>query len=131
MAFQDDYRTYADVRDAVIESIIPANEKEQISGVMRSVELALITSTKGTMKVTREGTEVIELYIRYLERFVFKTKELSIEKRQQFFTGLVECSQCKGFRFVNQQVKRKRVPVQCPKCKGKGTVEKEIECGKA
>lgn len=133
MTWQDDYNTFADIRDEVIDSLIPENEKEEITGVMRSLELALIASEnkEGTMKVTRGGTETIELYIRYLERFVFKHNKLSIKNTKQILSRIIDCPQCKGLRYINKSVKRKRVAISCPKCKGKGTVKKELECGKA
>ena len=130
MSFQTKYRTYAAVRDAVIDKIIPENEKEEITQVMRSIELALIATDKGKkMTVTREGTEVFELYIRYLERRVFNLEELSIKTPKETFFQEIECPKCKGARYINQQVKKKRVPTQCTKCKGTGMIKKEKECG--
>lgn len=126
MTYQSKYSRYADVRDVVIAEVIPENEREEITQVMRSVELALIVTDAGkTMKVSREGTASIELYIRYLERAVFNYKKLSIETGPEILLTWKTCSKCDGNRYINQQVKKKRVPVQCPKCNGTGKVRKE------
>lgn len=127
---QNDYRTYADVRDQVIDSIIPENERAEITNVMRSVELALIASDPGKkLTVSREGTEVLELYIRYLERYIFKQRNLRIPTpaERKLINEEVTCTKCKGTRYVNEQVKKKRVPKVCPLCNGTGNIKKEKE----
>lgn len=128
---QNDYKTYARIRDRVIQEIIPENEQAEITGVMRSIELALITTEPGKkMKVTREGTEVFELYIRYLENKVMTLMNLSVDDLvSKTLSKTIPCPKCKGVCYITQQQKKKRVPIHCPECNGYGTIEKEIQCG--
>jgi excinuclease UvrABC ATPase subunit len=132
MSWAEDYRKASRVRELVIERVVPVLHRKEVNDVMKGVELGLLaTDKKKRMQVTREGTEVIELYLRYLENFIYEQsngKAKLPELTMEYDSPLViteDCEDCGGFGFKNEWEKRKRVSKKCHKCEGTGTITKE------
>jgi hypothetical protein len=115
----------AAVRDTVIRSVVHEQYRGEIHNVLLSVELGLMTTEKGgTMKVTREGTAVIELYLRYLEFRIADLMKLEVKTDEQIDGTMVEipCGTCNGTRYLTESAKGKKGKLykKCPVCKGMG-----------
>lgn len=125
MSWSEDYREATIKRDAVIARVVPKKEQEEVTLVMRGVELGLLaTDQKEAMKVSRKGTEVLDLYIRYLERKLYDLLNLDVGEMRELLTE-IECPKCHGMKHTKGLEGRKAVYNVCPQCFGKGVIFKE------
>ena len=113
------------VRDTVIRSVVMPEFQGEIRNVLLSMELGLMTTEiGGVMKVTREGTAIIEMYLRYLESRIAFMEGLVLETDEQVDGVVTEmpCKTCDGSRYLTEKIQGKKGKLykKCPVCKGIG-----------
>lgn len=120
----------AAIRDTVIRNLVP---QEQIAYVKQSVyglELALMSSEPGNVfKVTYEGTEILNIYLKYLEREICKLKGLIPVSDTEIKFDIIEeeCKFCNGMKYVKATGAGKYQSKKCPVCKGTGIIKHAIQ----
>jgi len=71
-----DYRNESRRRDKVISIVVPEKERSDVDGVLKGLELSLVVSKNGgAFRVSRDGTEVLNNYIKKLELYIFSKIE--------------------------------------------------------